>query len=434
MNRSIRIVSRLALASMVSASAFGLEYSLQPAVEARATHNDNIRLSPVDPISLQGREVRTSLESQVAAETWQTVFNVDLRFNNFNREEFDSDDQFVDFNFNKDGERQSFGFTSNVTRDSTRTSEEDTTGVVGVEAQRRERYAVSPYWSYQVTDINRLSINGSFSRQKYDTGDTRYADYDYSVLGASWFTVVNEKLTLQLNVAATEYETDPREASLYISGIQLFIPDSEYIVNSKGTQVRIGGDYSFSENLTLNMLVGTVKTNQEYEVKDNPPGICSPGIFIIAFNVPATQCQIEDFDDNSLTGELNLKGEGERSRWEIGYSIANEPTSRGYEVESEEVSANWRYDVTERSRLDFRLLYGQVKAVDEVTAAIDANGANRDFVNTSVEYMYKVTETWRVFSDFRYRWQDRESAVDSAESYAVILGVRYMPTKSIWSR
>lgn len=428
-----RVFGFFLLTPLLAGDLYGLEYSLQPGVAAYATHDDNIRLTPENHLSLQGREVSTSVETQVAAESWQLEFDVDLRFNHYNREDFNSDDQFVDLNFNKDTERQNFGFTSNYKRDSTRTSELESTGIVGLEASRRESYAVSPYWSVMVTEVDRFSINGSYSSVDYDDRASQYTDYEYSVLGMSWFRVINENLTMQLNVTGTEYEAASRTGNIVLFNQVLPYDFTEYKVETSNTRIGVGGEYKFTENFSLSGLVGSTETEQQYDVLE-PAGACDQGVQVGPFLALVRECLIEDFNGRSVSGDVTLAWAGERTNWSTRYSIRNQPSSRGYEVESEDFLFKWKYAVSERSSVKFKTLYGKVRSVDETTSAIDPNSADRDFINSNLTLSYRLSRSWQMFTDFAYRWQDRDDAADSAESYAVKLGISYSPVEMKWSR
>lgn len=415
-----------------------LEYSVAPSVEAYATHDDNIRLSPQNPTSLQGREVRTALDSGVASETWQLDLDIDLRFNNFNREEYDSDDQYIDLNFNKNAERQSFGVRSSVVRDSTRTSEIEDSGVVGFEAQRKETYRLNPYWSYFVNSTNRLTLNGSYSEIDFAESASRLTDYDSAAASLSWFSVVDEDLTLQFMVSGYSTEYDSRE----LQG-RTYLVDTAYELESESYSAQVGGEFKFTEQLTIDALVGVINTKQQTDVTD-PESACETGVpatvsipffpFSATASLIPNECLREDFDEDSVTGEIGAKWSGERSNWGVRYSIEHVPSSLGYTVESEKARANWKYRLTETSNVEFRFLYGQVEALDASSATTTSINDNRDFVNTRLVYSHRVADNWSVVADLGYRWQEREAARDGAESYAIKMGISYTPTGSIWSR
>lgn len=417
-----------------------VEYSVQPSVQAQATHEDNIRLTPNDPISLQGTEVVTSLESRAAGETWQAELGLELDFNSYNRSEYDSDDQYIDFNLNKITERQNFGIRTNVVRDSTRTSEIETSGQIGLKAVRRESYTVNPYWSYSLDQVNRVSIEGALYAVDYSGDDSQFTDYDYSTLSASWFSVLSESFTLQVNAVGTSFESDPRPGTATLP-VGVF-EAGEYDVSTDSVQLQVGGEYTFSEQLSFNALVGTTDTKQQYNV--GPANACvstsipGGGIYLFTVNVGPIlnpdQCFLRDYSDESVTGEVGLSWKGERYTLKADYTIKNEPVSRGYEIQSDKARIIWNYKLSKVNDLGVNFLYGKHEAVDVSATAINADVSNRDFINANVNYRHRLTEDWLVVANAGYRWQDRDAVPGEAESYILRLGVTYKPTRSIWSR
>lgn len=429
------------LALSMMSPAFGLEYTLQPEVQARATHEDNIRLTPTDPISLQGREVIASVESQAAGETWQAALDIELDFNSYNRDEYDSDDQLMGLNFNKNTERQNFGIRGKVIRDSTRTSEIETSGQIGLKARRRESYSVTPYWSYLVNSSNKVSIEGSLYTVDYAGDNSQFTDYDYNTVSASWFTAVNESLTLQFNVVDTAFETDLVSASIYVPALNSIESLGEYgayyHVESDGLQLQVGGEYRLTEQFVLTGLVGKTSTEQRYVVE--PASACGTGVVVGASLLGPVyarpdQCALDDYDESSVTGELGVSWSGERSTLSALYSIKNEPVSRGYEIESEKARLNWKYRLSKLNHFELKFLYGQTEAVDISATALNPEVSNRDFINANLIYRHRLTETWNFRAEGAYRWQERETTLGDAESYLIKLGITYRPVESIWSR
>lgn len=421
---TVRIIRRCIVGATVfgltAGPASALEYSVQPMVSATATHNDNIRLTPSDHLSLQGREVRTRAAGKVASENWMAELELDLKFNSFNRSEYDSDDQFLDLKLNKNTERQNYGLNAGITRDSTRTSEVDTSGNVGIGAERRELYSFNPYWSGSVDDRNRISLQGGVTEVQY--GTARFTDYQYYSLYAGWDTTLDEDLRLNVQLSATNYQPDSRPATYGTS----------YSADSTGLGVQVGGEYKMTEQFTINALVGSTETEQEYSIGD-PLDACQDP-FLASFGLTPDVCALRDYKDRNFTTDISLDWRGERSYLSIGYTIENQPSSQGYEVESEQFNLDGKYRVSEKGNLTLVMLVGRREAVDVSASAIDPTNSNRDFANSTITYSHKVTENWRVNAIYGYRWQDREIATDDAESHTVKLGIEYQPTKSIWSR
>lgn len=398
---------------------FAAEISVENNLKVLTQHSDNIELTPENEKSLQGRTVRPSIVTKIADGTWDTSLSVDLSFNNFNRSEYDSDDQFVTLSANKRTERQQFGLIVNATRDSTRTSEQDTSGVVSNSAIRREVYAVSPRWSYNLSEKTYISADARISETEYKS--QRFTNYDYDSLSLSVNRFINDKFRFTVQLRGTDYQPDERVTN-YFNFFDLGTKSE-----SKSYGAEIGGEYTFNEKWTVNGLVGSTYTDQEYTIRD-PQGACD----IPNPDFVPQACDIEDFSGSSLTADVSANWTGEQNELTMSYSINNQPSSQGYEVEYERYQFNWRYKHSDRSTWISTLKYGSNNAVDTSAASIDPRNNNRDFGSVDLSYVHRLTKTINLNMRYGYRWQDRELSIDSAESDTISLGINYTPTKSIW--
>ena len=410
---------------LISNPVAATEYSVDSNLKVNADHNDNVRLTPKNHISLQGREVRPEIDAKVAGETWQGEIDTTLSFNNFNRSEYDSDDQYVDLKLNKNTERSQFGLQSNLTRDSTRTSEIDTSGIVGARATRRVSYSGGPYWAYQVTERSRVSLDAEIERVDY--ADNTNTDYKNSSLSADWITQINEVASLEANIYASKYDNE---------GISLgfgIIRKTE----SKNFGVRVGGIYQPMENLKVTALLGSKETRENYRF-DDPLNGCQLVDNLIAFDPnlskTLTSCAVTDFRDRGFTGNINVDWNLERSSLEAGYGVIYQPSGQGYTYESKTTSASWKYQVSKTSHARLDILYGQNRAVGASLSNSGQNRLNRDYANFTSRYGFRLTGYWWIEAAYIYRWQDRDVDSESAESNTIKLGIRYAPTMKIWSR
>ena len=400
------------------------EYSLESGLKVSARHNDNIKLTADEKTSLQGRVVEPRLRAKVAGEAWDTSLDVDLKFNNFNNERYDSDDQFVIWVVNKKTERHVLSLNTDITRDSTRTSELDTSGIVTNFAVRREQYSVSPAWRYNVNDRNYVTLFGNISRTEYR--DDRFSDYDYNSTGVTWTNIVEENIQLTLRLTGTLYEPDERAIN-YLGEFELGSK-----AESTSYSGQIEGVYSFAENWFINSLIGSTYTDQTYSVRD-PQDACNNSILESLDLIPGI-CALDDFSSSELMADISFSWSNERSEANVGYSISNQPSSQGYEVEHERYTAFVKYNTSKNSYVYLRINYGTNTAVDTSVSSIDVQNSNRDLGGASVVYDYRFAESWKINAGYRYRWQERETDVDDAESNTILITINYQPTKSTWSR
>ena len=429
-----RMLLLVVLPSLLTSSlARAAEYSLQKGINVFANHNDNIRLTPTAPISLSGQSLQSTALAKIADANWDISLDADLRFNSFNRSEFDSDDQTVALAGNRETERQTFSLEAEVVRDSTRTSELESTGsgLVSNLAERRVQYVVQPQWTYLVTARNFVAVSGSFSQANY--AGLQFTDYTYDSLRIAWTRVINENLRLTVAANGALYSPDSRTTT--VAGVPPFTAPSFNVsteIESESAGLQVGGEYAITENWSVSGLAGSTYTNQDYELVD-PGGACS-NQFLALFGRTPGACSLEDSDSNDLVADVSMLWSGERNEINLGYSIQNQPSNQGYEVEYERYSVSWNYRTTEKSRFRLSVEYGSNEAVDVSVSLIDPSNSNRDFGNATASYRWRVNENWRFNARYRYAWQDREQALGDAESNSIEIGVSYEPTKSIWSR
>lgn len=390
---------------------YGVEYAAEPSLRVITSHSDNVRLAVSDETSLQGREFIPGLLLQASELDWRVSLDTDLTFNNYNRGEFDSDDQSVTLDAIKATERQRFSFRANSTRDSTRTSELDTTGIV-TDAVRRELYSFAPQWSYQVSDRSEVTVLGSISEVSFK--DDEFTDYSYDVLQVIWNSTINEAVKASVQLTGTQYEPDA----------QLVFSQLSRESTSDAVQLQVGGDYQITEKLSINALVGSAYTDRQFTFND-PEGIC---------NLFPDFCDVEDFSDANLTTNVAMQWDGSRNDLSVEYSIQNTPSSQSVEIESERVKLDWTYYVSSKSNLKTEISYSTNESVGLSRQEQQINNVNREFGNVSLGYSYRVAKEWRVFARGTYRWQDREINPGQAEANEIRLGIDYKPTKFVWSR
>jgi hypothetical protein len=396
------------------------EYSVESELNMSAEHNDNIRLTPTNPISLQGRSVSPKALAKIATETWDASLDIDLSFNDFNRSEYNSDDQFITLATNKKTELHTFAINAEAVHDSTRTSEQETSGIITTSAQRREMYSLAPQWTYMVTDRNYLSVSASLSETEYSS-DT-YTNYDYSSVQINWTRVFDEQLRMTLVLTGSEYEPEERLATF----------GTTYKAESTSYGAQIGGEYGFTENWSINALVGSTKTDQKYIITD-PQGACT-NPQLAFFGLTPGLCTIEDFESDNLVTDISTQWSNERNELSLAYSVQNQPSSQGYEVEYERYTMSWKNRLTEKSDIRLALTYGVNEAVDTSVSSIDPLNFDRDFSDATVSYYYRATQKWWLNATYNYTWQDTGVAINDAEANRILIGISYRPTQSVWSR
>lgn len=419
-HRGIKIVATLITVAMSSGS-WCARYSLESDLGVSLRHNDNIRFSPTKKESLHGYTTNPRFKAEVEDGNWGASLDVDMTFGRFNREEYNSDDQVILLEANKNTERHYLSVTGRRVRDSTRTSEADTSGIVTASAERREYNSISPSWTFLATGHNTLTVNSTYSQTEYYTDD--FVDSRYKKVGISWNRKFDSDTRVTIRLTGAANSPDERQ----IKYLGFF--DIGTTVESTSYGLQVGGNYLVTENLILSGLVGSTRSEQKYKLRD-PQGACR----ILVDALKPGQCRLEDYDVTNFVADLSATWKHERGATNISYSMQNNPSSQGYEVRYERYRLGWNYKLNEKSDFKLGFNYGTNKVLNDAIASVDSDSINRDYRGVSVGYHYRITDNWKINSNYSYKWQNKDNVKALAESNSIILGINYQPTMSSWSR
>ncbi|MFV8819496.1 hypothetical protein [Haliea sp. E17] len=378
------------VAALLSTISYADQYSLEYGVEAGYEYNDNVRLTPDNEVSISGGQLTIPATFATEDERLKTSLQGELKFSKYDVEEYDSDDQFLRGDMEYKFERSEFNGYAGYTRDSTRSSEFLDTGVVGLEAVRREMATVGASGSHFFTEKNGLTAGIDYRDVQYDSDF--FQDFDFVSGYAGWINQWTERTRLRLQGFASRYEND-----------------GDITVSTDGAGLQAGFDSDLSERTTTTLLIGWVSSSTDYST-----------------NLPIAPPDDSDDDSLYLRATVNYRGERHFFRGQIKSEPS--PSSNGTMVEENLLGLVYRYRVTERSNFESELTVGQRGALD------DRIKNDRDFARLSLGLDYRITEAWYVSGRYQFSYQDRDLDPDSADSNAVYLSLVFRPQKSVWSR
>ena len=415
--RGIKIAATM-IALAVSSGSWSARYSLESDLGVNLRHNDNIRFSPTKKESLHGYTVNPRFKADIEDDNWGASLDIDMTFGRFNRKEYNSDDQVVLLEVNKKTERHYVGATGRFVRDSTRTSEVDTSGVVTASAERREYTSVSPAWTFSATEHNTLTVGTTFSQTEYYTDD--FIDSRYKNISISWNGTIDDTAEVIIRLIAAANSPDERQVNYFGYEIGTSVKSISY-------ELQVGGKYLVTKNLTINGSVGSARNEQKYKLRD-PQKACE----VIPDVLKPEQCNLEDYNATNFVADLSASWKFERGEANLSYSLQNSPSSQGFDVRYENYVLGWGYKLSEKS--DFRLgsNFGKNRVLDGSMAFVDSDSISRDHRGASVGYYYRLTEHWKINLNYNYKWQDKGSINSLAESNSIILGISYRPTALSW--
>ena len=409
--------------------ALSVEYSTETALEVTAQHDDNIRLDVNNAESVYGHSINPSVKSDIRSETWDVSADLKLQFSEFSDEGYDSDDQYLTFNGETRSEKYTAGFTGQITRDTTRTSETGDSGRVSND--RRELYIISPYWQYPVTESNLVSISGSAQKVDYKSAD--YIGYEYWSGQLQWTHVFNERLRLNANVNTSDYDSDGLTDEYTFVDLFGFLNGSNdqieqtYFTSTKGVGYQFGFQYQLAENLSFDGLWGKSDTETTYSIKD-PEGACNDPAFLLGRGV----CDLQDNDSKTDQKNISLKWDDELNSFYFSYALSTQPSSDGYVLESEVYKLAWNHRLFRTGVVSIDASYGENEALGGSSLGNRTLRSERDYWTAVARYSHQVFEHWFVKASVRYRYQDRKFDRDDAEALGGRIGIEYRPTKFVW--
>jgi predicted porin len=357
--------------------------------------------------------------------------DTELRFSRFDSEEpdglnqetnFDSDDQLVKVYSNYKLLKGELRANARLDRNSTRTSELEDTGVIGLNADRREAMNVALGWTHEFTPRLSTSLDASYEKTEYEV--ERLNDFDYYGVSNTWTYSLKPTFGVFTRLFANRYEAEDLSRVVgTVFGFGLPIDNAEVEADSYG--LMLGFNSAASETLKYSIALGGGRSETQFD----SPSLSSPLI------PPAEAAAFrETRSENNFFADASLTKQG--TRWSTtisAYSRLN-PTADGYLLQTNRASLSGNYRLSPLATLVGSYTYLDSRADDERIQN------DREYHAAQVGYRHKLTERWYVQLDYRFRTQEREvrnAAPDAdikADSNAVIFSVEYTPAIKTWSR
>lgn len=367
------------------------EYSLKYGVTADYEYNDNVGLSPNDKIDISGGQLAIPVTLASRSERLNTSLAGELAFSRFDDSGYNSDDQNLEAKLDYLLERGELEGSAGFKRASTRTTEFDDTGVVGLDASRVETATLGGAGSYLFTEKN--GITGGVDYRQVDYQSDAFQDYSFVTGYGGWINQWSERTRLRLQGYFSRYIND----------------DGNIDVESDTLGFQAGFDSKLSERLSTAALIGWANTDTSF--KSNtvvPPDDDSAGSVLVQ-------------------GSVSYREE----RYQLDAKVMSEPspTGNGTLYARHTLDLAYRYQLTERSRFDLGLTVGQQSAVD------DGINNDRDWARIVLRLDYRIAENWYVAGRYQYSYQDLQQATGDAYSNAIFLSLIFEPENQlIWSR
>ena len=386
------VVGRLLLGSAVSLlivnQALAGKWYVEPSASVRAGYDDNVRLVTSNeegafstflnvkvPFGFRTEVSDVSLSAQLNSRRYDGLSNLD------------TDDQILGLNAAYRSGRNQFGLQGSYKRNSTRTSELETTGLVQT-SKRRTGISLSPSWSRALTERLSLQLGYHYNDVSYQDADlTNLVDYRYDKATVGMAYKLSERREFYSNLSASSYDALDAGTEIQTYGFQL------------------GMRFKISESLSANTSASLTHTQSEYL---------------------ATGGGKKRYEQDAFLVDLSLKKSYETLTVEGSLSASETPSSRGRILRKNAVGLSLRKELSQRTTLTLRgNVYENTSA-----SGLDDDSDDRLYYSLEPGLSWRATRWWSIKAAYRFRRQDYTNTSNgAAESNAVFITASY-----IWPR
>lgn len=402
--------------SVNSENVVAAELVAEPSLDTSITHNDNIQLTTADHDDVFGIIVSPKIILGYRTETSQINLNTGFDFSHFkDNETLNSDDQSYQLDTQYQTERSLWRLDAGFIRDSTRTSEQETTGLVQT-ANRREKLELSPTMSYALTERLSTQLSYSFQDVKYDVSGTQFLDYQNRVLSNTFSYAINERDQIDVTLYGSEYEV-----SDYISGVNDFGFKKETLTQSRLTETsgaQVGITHKFTETMQGTVMYG------EHKTKETATAKLHTEYFI--FNLEPTDeeaiPQVTRGTGKTYSASLEKQFELSTLKAELKHQLS--PSGIGVLYQTDSLSLNMHKKMTDL--LSFSLSMKGIRS--KATGTADSS-RDRKYYNLQPSLRWNLSRKWRLNASYTYVQQKYDNASEAAKSNKFMLTIGYSWSK-----
>lgn len=381
---------------LFSSAATAQEWRIQPEVRVGVEYDDNSRLS-TDPAFIQdidGLLIGASVGINYA--TQRSTFSIRPRISSRNYDEnpdVDSNDGFVDVNFNHKFLKGDFGILASFANESVRTAErsdpdideddpdqipDDETGLVFT-SEDRDRIRVSPQWNYEISERTSLAINAEYLDVSYDgVVISDFVDYSDVRIKGALVKALTERTSAYVGVGARKFDNK--------------VSNSDY----DGVSAGIGMRSNISETTRIQAEIGY----EDAELKSTGQS------------------------DSAVVANVSLVRNFQTVRFLMQLRRTVSPSGNGRVSERDSINFNIRKKFSERVSAGLGL---RSSTTEDIVNTTQSSG-ERDFLQLRAQLDVAISRSFSVEANYRYTNIDRPQADGAADSNSFTLWLVYRPT------
>lgn len=377
MNKIFRTASFALLLAAVPTASLAAGWVADFSLDANATYDDNFLMNNQDQeswIYTLKPEASLIYASPVMTSELQTSLAL-KRYSEF--DQFDSEDPA--FNWKNSYQRQrstwslDFGYSENSQRDLA----EDDTGQFDSNTIVETVYA-NPGVTYRITEKDDLGISFNYTERDYDQND--FFENDNQTVSINWQRELNESLSTTVTVSGSQYSAERASTSNI---------ETDY------ERATVGFIYRYSEGTTISGSTG-------YFQSDSREVTGQPAVLIV------------ETDNTGLLLNLSVDHSQQKNKWSLSLSRSLYPSSQGNVEERDSVGGAFERELSGRSSAGISFIWHETSF----------EMAERESINISPYYHYRLTERLKLQTSYIFRSFDRQIS-DKVESNRLKIGLRY---------
>ncbi len=401
------------------------EWALDPHISARTRYDDNYRLNTSNELTVWETAILPKLTFSRTTERDRIAGTAGLNLRRFDEDGLDRNDRFLKFESSRLFETSRVGLNADYTRDSSLDSE-----LVGdqlfLDRVARERWSISPSWTYTLSQTTQLNASYQFVDLSYpDISDNQqYTGYQYHVasLGMSYGISPTTRLTSQLNASRSERDDNT--------------------LRSNNVQISLGLEHAFSARLTGAASVGTGRTESKLSQDAlTCSGILLPGFF---FGTTGTVCvdpdsltiipfttatQTSNTSSSSSVYNASLDYLLETGKLSMSMSRSITPYTNGSLVSNDRLRLSGTHQLSHKVESSLSLDWYKTTSTDDTSGILD-----RSTFSIRPGLHWNFERDWSLSASYRYFKQDYEGRADAAVSNSAELTLTYRWPKIAISR
>ncbi len=384
----------------LAAGTASADWQFDPILRASWDFDDNATLSPRtdEELDLSGYIAEASVDFIYSSERSYFSTRPIARFRNYGseNEDWNADDQFVELLGLWNGDKNSFRLFGDFSREAIRTAEvadadldtdidpndiaDDQSGFVGT-SQRRDRYRVTPRWTYRPSDVSSFITEVRYLTASYDETDDvqRLFDFTDIDLRLQYRRDYSERNSAVFQVRVRDYDTDR------------FAGDRQSYEVSGGFVRRLSPTTQFRATVGL-----------ESVDEEDVPGLPSTSI------------------DPQPTGELSISRTLETIRFLAQYRKRVSASGRGILTDRDELNLRFSRDLNDRVTVG---LGARAYSVNTISGAANS----QDYVQIRGQAVWRITRTFSMQADYRHTVIDRGTLLGAADSNRFTLWLNWQP-------